>query len=245
MTGPHRPRAALTPAPATAPARPADQAALPDHSAPAAPQLGPDPRRPITDVAAAPARSGPSSARAAEPQAELAARSRELAQEQRRQEALRLAQQLPDEDTDQLREQAERDASAVRTESQKRRKSAKARELAAATASTKTGPQVDAQALASEQSLMNSYMAQISAAVRKKVVMPPDVRDNPEAVYEVALIPGGEVVRARLRKSSGQPAYDIAVERAIRAAEPLPVPADPALFDQHFRTFVLRFRPVE
>jgi colicin import membrane protein len=40
------------------------------------------------------------------------------------------------------------------------------------------------------------------------------------------------------------PAYDAAVERAILKASPLPLPPDPALFQQ-FRDLHLRIRPKE
>jgi colicin import membrane protein len=46
-----------------------------------------------------------------------------------------------------------------------------------------------------------------------------------------------------LRKSSGNPAYDAAVERAIGNASPLPVPDDSDLFQESFRELDLVFRP--
>jgi colicin import membrane protein len=64
-------------------------------------------------------------------------------------------------------------------------------------------------------------------------------------VYEVTLLPGGEVLHAVLRRSSGASAYDEAVERAIMAAQPLPVPSDPNLFQSSFRVLELKFKPKE
>ena len=76
--------------------------------------------------------------------------------------------------------------------------------------------------------------------------MPPNLSGNPEAVYEVTLLPGGDVLDApRLVKSSGVPAYDAAVSRAIMAAAPLPVPKEPDLFQAFFRKINLKFRPRE
>jgi colicin import membrane protein len=77
------------------------------------------------------------------------------------------------------------------------------------------------------------------------VVLPPDISGNPEAVYQVTLLPGGDVLDARLTKSSGVPAYDAAVRKAIMAAQPLPVPHEPALFQQYYRRITLKFRPRE
>jgi colicin import membrane protein len=50
------------------------------------------------------------------------------------------------------------------------------------------------------------------------------------------------VLSVKLKKSSGYPAYDMAVERAIYASAPLPVPGDPELFQQ-LRVLTLIFRP--
>ena len=51
------------------------------------------------------------------------------------------------------------------------------------------------------------------------------------------------MLSANVKKSSGNLAYDAAVERAIAAAQPLPVPADPDLFRESFRELTLIFRP--
>ena len=67
-----------------------------------------------------------------------------------------------------------------------------------------------------------------------------EVKGNPEAVFDVTLLPTGEVLSASRRKSSGNAAYDEAVERAILKSSPLPKPDDPALFQ---RRLELRFKP--
>lgn len=92
--------------------------------------------------------------------------------------------------------------------------------------------------------LMDDAISRISSHVRRFVVMPPDVVGNPEAVFDVSLIPTGEVLNVKLSHSSGNPAYDNAVERAIRKASPLPLPTDPSLVGK-FRELNLKFRPNE
>ena len=52
------------------------------------------------------------------------------------------------------------------------------------------------------------------------------------------------IFNAKLAKSSGNPPYDSAVERAILKAHTLPVPTDPALFNR-FRELRLTFCPKE
>ena len=102
----------------------------------------------------------------------------------------------------------------------------------------------EAEAAAAKQKLLNQYIDRIKLKVRGRVVVPPNIPGNPTAIYSVTLLPGGEVLDIRLIKSSGVPAYDAAVERAIRAADPLPVPSEPELFQQ-LREAKYTFRPSE
>ncbi|WP_126444016.1 energy transducer TonB [Sulfuricystis multivorans] len=98
------------------------------------------------------------------------------------------------------------------------------------------------QANAIQATAMADYIAKIRGKVRGNIVLPADVKGNPEAVFEVTQLPSGEVLEVRLKKSSGNPAWDAATERAIRKSSPLPTPAQKELFS---RTLELRFRPQE
>ncbi|MBK7353473.1 MAG: cell envelope integrity protein TolA [Nitrosomonas sp.] len=82
------------------------------------------------------------------------------------------------------------------------------------------------------------YKAMIQAKIRSRIVTPPDLPGNPMVEFRVTLLPGGDVLKVSLRKSSGYAAFDEAVERAIFLAKPLPIPPDPALFKE-FRDFNL------
>ena len=95
---------------------------------------------------------------------------------------------------------------------------------------------------AAQDRLIKDYIDKIQAKIRHYVVVPPDIQGNPQAVYKVVLLPGGDVLSATLEKSSGVPAYDSSIERAIKKAEPLPLPPDPAQFPK-FRELELHFRP--
>jgi colicin import membrane protein len=97
---------------------------------------------------------------------------------------------------------------------------------------------------AAQQRLNDKYIALIQNHVKRQIVEPPNLTGNPQVEFDVVLIPGGEVLTVKLRRSSGVPAYDAAVERAILKASPLPLPPDPALFQQ-FRDLHLKFRPRE
>jgi len=98
------------------------------------------------------------------------------------------------------------------------------------------------QAKSAQANEMGKYIAAIRGKVRGNIVLPPDVRGNPEAVFEVTQLPSGEVLSVKLKKSSGNPAWDGATERAILKSSPLPKPAQSELFS---RTLELTFRPRE
>lgn len=73
---------------------------------------------------------------------------------------------------------------------------------------------------------VGQYRDKISATVRGNTRLPDGLKGNPEVRFLVKLLPTGEVVEIKLTKSSGNAAYDAAVERAIRKSSPLPLPAD-------------------
>ncbi len=99
-----------------------------------------------------------------------------------------------------------------------------------------------AQATTARDKAIADYQAKIRAKIRGHIVLPPDIKGNPEAVFDVVQLPSGEILDARLKKSSGHAAYDAAVERAIRKSSPLPKPAQGELFS---RELLLVFRPRE
>jgi len=93
-----------------------------------------------------------------------------------------------------------------------------------------------------QDKLVGEYIERIRNKIRGLIVEPPGMQGAPEAEFDVVLIPGGDVLNAKLRRSSGVPAYDAAVERAIMKAQPLPLPPDPSLFNR-FRELRLVIRP--
>jgi colicin import membrane protein len=107
----------------------------------------------------------------------------------------------------------------------------------------KLAAQQVAQASARER-LIDDYKRRISDKIRRFVVLPPNLQGNPEAEFEVVQIPGGEVLSVKLKRSSGNSAYDAAVERAIYKAQPLPPPPEFFKFGD-FRELSLKFRPKE
>ena len=84
------------------------------------------------------------------------------------------------------------------------------------------------------------YIEKIRKRIWSKVTLPSDIKGNPEVVFEVIQLPTGDVLSAKLVKSSGHKLYDEAVERAIGSSSPLPRPDRP---DQFMRELTLKFRP--
>jgi len=95
------------------------------------------------------------------------------------------------------------------------------------------------------QGEVNEYVAKITAKIRGNVNKSLCAEGNPLVVVKLNLLPTGEFGSApTLTKSSGSSACDDAIERAVIASEPLPVPADSNAFSS-FRNLNLNFRPNE
>jgi colicin import membrane protein len=102
------------------------------------------------------------------------------------------------------------------------------------------------EASAAQSRVFDQYVLQIQNKIRRNIVEPPNLPGSPQVEFEVRLLPGGDIMEGtvRLKKSSGVPAYDRAVETAILKSSPLPLPPDPTLFNM-FRELNLKIRPKE
>lgn len=119
---------------------------------------------------------------------------------------------------------------------------AEARRLAAEQAQAQRA--VEAQAAAARQSQLDKYRKGISDKIKKFIVRPPNLQGTEESEFDIVVLPDGNVLGVKLKKPSGNAAYDNAVERAINRAQPLPMPPDPALL-KDFRELNLRFKAQE
>lgn len=98
------------------------------------------------------------------------------------------------------------------------------------------------QKAAGRRSAESNWVGKIVSKVRGNMVLPPNVQGNPEALFEVTLLPTGEVLGVRLKRSSGNPALDAAIERALLKSSPLPKPDDPSVFQ---RILEIKYRPFD
>ena len=98
---------------------------------------------------------------------------------------------------------------------------------------------------AANASLIGEYTDRIKAKIRGNVNKALCGEGNPELRFEINVLPTGQLSGSpSLIKSSGNPACDEAVERAIIASEPLPLPEDASLKSQ-FKNLKLKFKPNE
>jgi colicin import membrane protein len=95
--------------------------------------------------------------------------------------------------------------------------------------------QAASQAAGARSKALASYTDRIRAKIRGNIVLPPELKGNPSAVFEVVQLPSGEVISTKLVKGSGHAGYDAAVERAILKSSPLPRPDEPGLFERSLR----------
>jgi colicin import membrane protein len=92
------------------------------------------------------------------------------------------------------------------------------------------------------QGVVAEYIAYIQERIQRSWLRPPGSVAGLSCVVQVGLIPGGEVARVTIVRSSGDPIFDRSVETAVYKASPLPLPPDAALF-KHFRDLRLIFKP--
>ena len=99
-----------------------------------------------------------------------------------------------------------------------------------------------AQAATARNKGIATYVGSIVRSIRPKIVLPPEIKGNPEAVFDVTQLPSGEILTVKLKRSSGHAALDAAIERAILKSNPLPKPQQADLFE---RELELRFKPLD
>jgi colicin import membrane protein len=90
---------------------------------------------------------------------------------------------------------------------------------------------------------VNGYIDKIRAKIRDNVNKTLCGSGNPELVFGIAVLPTGDLANnPKLIKSSGNAVCDEAVERAIMASQPLPLPNE-ADAKAQFRNLNLKFKP--
>ena len=185
--------------------------------------------------------------KAAEEQKRKVAEKARLAELKKKQEAekARLAeqeQQRKIEVEKQRKAEAERKAAEERkkAEAERKRLEEEARKRKETEDKLKQAMAAEAERLAQEQqryhqqqllSVRQQYVADIKNKVERSWLRPTGSRGTHCQVL-IHQIPGGEVIDVRLTDCDGDVAFQRSVEAAVRKASPLPMPADPEVFDR-------------
>lgn len=97
-----------------------------------------------------------------------------------------------------------------------------------------------------QQAAFNSMLAQYEPIIRQKVSRnwnrPSGAQAGITAQVSVRLTATGEVISAKVTRSSGNSVFDRSVENAVYKASPLPIPQERGI-NEKFRNLNLRFKP--
>ncbi len=202
---------------------------LPSMSAPTPePEVKPQPEPPPPPPPKAEAKPVPKAEPVPVPKADIALKDKKE-KERKTQEAL--AEKKKREEQTRVAEQKDQQSKAVEQQRLAREQDAALKNIATQQASERA-------------KMVDEYKRRIAERVKRFIIEPPNLQGNPEVELDIVVLPGGEVLDVRTRKASAVTAWDNAVERAIRRAQPLPLPPDPALAKE-FRELNLKFRPKE
>src|SRR5690606_12990532 len=191
-------------------------------------------------------------------------KEQEAAERKRQEEEKRLAQleakrKAEEAERKRLAEEAEKKRKAEEAERKRLAEEAEKKRLAAEAEKKRLAEEAEKKRLAAEaaarqaaaeaqriQGVVDQYTSMIQQRVTRNWIKPGTARPGMSCKVAVTLVPGpdggGEVVNARVIQSSGDPVFDRSAEVAVFKASPLPLPADPAVFER-FREFQFRFKP--
>lgn len=222
------------------PAAPRPRAADPlPEPLPEQPEPEPEPEPVVEDTAAAEA-----AARVAEERRladERVAAERKAAEEAERLRAEQAAKERA------AREKAERERAAKEQAERQRQAREKAARDEAERQQAQRETELLAQLAAEERaaaarnsSLMQQYVAQITARIERAWNRPPSAIVGLKCEVRVTQVPGGAVTGVQVGRCNGDESVRQSIETAVLRASPLPEPSDPALFE---RILVINFEP--
>jgi colicin import membrane protein len=162
------------------------------------------------------------------------------AEEKRREDAKRKELELKREQEKKLAEKQQREA-IQREEAEMQRRMLE--QSSAEISQLKARAAADQRASEIEKTVAR-YKDMISAKIRGNTRLPENLPGNPEVEFKLSVLPTGEIVKISLTKSSGNAAYDQAVQRGIEKSSPLPLPPDKAAA-ANFRDLDLRHKARE
>lgn len=226
------PAAAARPAPAT-PVAPEPVAPAPAEPAPPRPE--PPKAAPEPKPAPAPKVESPKPAPVAKATAPIAPKPAPVAPPKPKPFA-------PLASADQETAEVEAQATAAATEAERLR-----RQQQAALAYAAEKQAAEQQARRARESQAAGIIARYSGLIKDRMkrfwTVPSCAVEGMSVELRLSMLPDGDVNNVATVRSSGCPAFDRSAETAVRLAAPLPVPADPVVFNDNFRSFKMTFKP--
>ena len=140
------------------------------------------------------------------------------------------------------REQEQLDKKKAEREEADKQKRAEEKRQREEDAAKQAAERARAEAASARQKDIDRFTDAIRAKIRGRANVPDTVTGTPEVHVRIRMLPGGEVLDITITKRSGNPAYDTAIERAIRSASPLPVPDARSELFPIFRDLNLQIR---
>lgn len=166
---------------------------------------------------------------------------KQLLQQQEAEQRKLAEQEKQQQDAKRKQDELKRKQEALRKLNEQQARDIMNKELANETSRLRQAEQ--ASRLGAEQAKMEAaYKERIRSKIASMLRLPENMVGNPKAVFAVTVLPSGEVGQVRLVSSSGQSAYDTAVERAILKAVPLPLPPDKTVAAR-FHDLILPIQP--
>jgi colicin import membrane protein len=150
------------------------------------------------------------------------------------------AQELRERQAKEARDKQQREQQAQ--EQQVREQQAREQQVRAANeAELRARMAAEERQLAAQNSgLLAQYQAQIRSRIERAWIRPPNARTGLSCEVRITQVPGGEVVGVRVGNCNGDESVRQSIEAAAYRASPLPLPADPSLFD---RNLLVTFKP--
>jgi len=173
--------------------------------------------------------------RAAETKKQADLNNKKLAEEQKKKQQETEKQKKLAEQKRILEEQKARQAEQKRLEAEKLKQEAEKRRLAEEE-QIRRQLELNEKLKAEESqrklnSLRQAYLLAISQKIHRNWRNPPDGGKTPACVVKVRQGPGGIILDVNIKVCQASNTYRLSIENAVYKAEPLPLPADPSLFD--------------
>lgn len=155
---------------------------------------------------------------------------KEKEQERKRAEAEKKLKQMEEQERQQQLEDEEKRRKQAEEKRQKEQEQRRLQELSNMMEQEQEGR------AASERA---RWAALIQDKVRRNWIRPINSVDKFQCSVNVQILPGGTIANVKLNGSCGSPVLDESVKRAVLKSDPLPMPADPSVFDRNLNfTFV-------